>query len=470
MPAIAQKGGQNLGSWDKLIANLEGDDFIVTPGDPIKFDPIGKYCDNGEYPNALYANYGAPYTAAALGPSPRFTAGLPPDVRDITLELPIIRLAPDEAVVLVGLTPPPEAYFSYQIYLATRRYPDRTPPIELLLNSLGDTVNIHTINTIGPDPFERPMVFIYTADQGIDARVRAALRRAGYPASIINTIVVPSATLKLGFEPDSDTFLIANRNALWADPTAGHDYVENPTYRVLRLTPEEQGMLDPFPTAPLRIRGTGQTEIDLTPTLARLREAIIQHYEDLGYTADEYITQTVAAEGNDFTQRKVTTLGDTRDALYLGAGDLPEFGLNQAMTLKEGEFLIAYGLNHMATGKATYVNLNGYTSGDSKMALGSAYPDDLEGSAYQYLSNSDPDGELTYAYMISRDCEGEDFCLPLALPVEPCTDKDGNELDILNDDSPLGVLFRLYLEPSTSIGAAFSEVVYDQVIKFTPNE
>jgi hypothetical protein len=39
---------------------------------------------------------------------------------------------------------------------------------------------------------------------------------------------------------------------------------------------------------------------------------------------------------------------------------------------------------------------------------------------------------------------------------------------ILTDTSPLGIIFRLYLQPSTSIGAAFSEVVYDQVIKFTP--
>jgi hypothetical protein len=226
-------------------------------------------------------------------------------------------------------------------------------------------------------------------------------------------------------------------------------------------------VLDPFPTAPLRIRGTGQTEIDLTPTLARLRQKILDYYQDRGYTSYEYITQTVAAEGNDFTQRKLTTLGDTRDALYLGAGDLPEFGLNQAMTLKDGEFLIAYGLNHMATGKATYVNLNTYTSGPSKMALGSAYPVDLADSAYQYLSYSDPDGEVTYAYTISRDCTGKDFCLPLAVPIEGCTEKPDYK-PILTDESPLGVLFRLYLEPSTSIGAAFPEVVYDQVIKFTP--
>ena len=160
----------------------------------------------------------------------------------------------------------------------------------------------------------------------------------------------------------------------------------------------------------------------------------------------------------------MTTLGDTRDALYLGAGNLPEFGLTDEMTLKEGEFLIAYGLNHMATDKATYVNLNTYTSGPSKMALGSAFPVDLEGSAYQFLSG--PGTELTYAYKISRDCEGEDFCLTLAVPIDGCRNKDGTE--ILTDMSPLGVIFRLYLEPPTSIGATFPEVVYDKVIKFTP--
>lgn len=52
------------------------------------------------------------------------------------------------------------------------------------------------------------------------------------------------------------------------------------------------------------------------------------------------------------------------------------------------------------------------------------------------------------------------------VPVDGCTNKDGSE--ILTDDSPLGVIFRIYLEPITSIGAAFPEVVYDKLIKFTP--
>ena len=52
------------------------------------------------------------------------------------------------------------------------------------------------------------------------------------------------------------------------------------------------------------------------------------------------------------------------------------------------------------------------------------------------------------------------------MPVDGCANKDGSE--ILTDDSPLGIIFRIYREPATSIGAAFPEVVYDQVIKFTP--
>ena len=34
------------------------------------------------------------------------------------------------------------------------------------------------------------MVLIFAADQGTEARIRAALRSAGYPASILNTLVI----------------------------------------------------------------------------------------------------------------------------------------------------------------------------------------------------------------------------------------------------------------------------------------
>jgi hypothetical protein len=449
MPAFAQKAGKAPGSWEKFKANLERDDFNLREGYSTHFDPIGRYCDGG-LPNALYANYGAPYAAGVVPPSPREDGG------GNNGGLPVFRLAPDEAVVLVGLTPPREKYFSYQIYLATREFSENGPR-PLLLNSLGDTVNIQTINTIGPDPFERPVVLIFTPDRETDARVRAALRRAGYPASIINTIVVPSATLNLGLEDEDDTFLIANRNAIFEDPDAEDAYVDHPTFKVLRVTPKTEAVPYPFPTPPLRVRGTGQTEIDLTPTLAQLHEAILDEHS--GYTATEYLTAVIANEGFDYTQRHQLTLGDTRDALYLGAGNIPEFGLHDDLTLANDEFLIAYGLNHVATGKATYTNVNAYTPVGA-LALGSVYPEDLEGSAALYPTAADPAGELTYVLKIARHCGDEPFCLPLEAPT--CAGFD------VEDDTQLGVAFRLYLEPATSVGAAFPEIVYDQIIKFSP--
>ncbi len=123
MPALAQRAGQNPGSWDKLIASLEKDDFTCQEGESVHFDPIEKYC-NGDFPNALYANYGAPYASGKMPASPRLQEDQP-DVEDPQIE-PVFRLDPDEAVVLVGTTPPAEAYFSYQIYLALRQFSGET--------------------------------------------------------------------------------------------------------------------------------------------------------------------------------------------------------------------------------------------------------------------------------------------------------------------------------------------------------
>jgi hypothetical protein len=450
--SFSQPAGQHLGSPDRFAANLARNGFIVEEGLAQRFDPIRNYCA-GVLPNALYGNLGAPYIAAMVPDSPRGEAPslLPPE----------FRLAPDEVVVMIGSTPPSEQYFSYQIYLSHRLYPPRTEP-DFLLNSLGDTVNIHTIHTIGPDPFNRPAVFIFTPDKDIEARVQAALLSAGYPAAIINTLVIPSSQLKLGLDAATDTFLIAHRNALFTDPNAGDLYIEHPTLRVFRVTPQHAATPNPFPTPPLRIRGTGQTEMDLMPDLARLRQAILNFYP--GLNATEYYTQQIANEGYDYTQRRALTLGDTRDALYLGSGYMPDFGLNNdELKLGDNDFLIAYGLNHVALGKATYTNINGYAGGPAKMALGSAYSNDFEGSAYQFLGAAEPAADLMYAYKISRNCgEGEPFCLPLKAP-------DSCPRFTLDSDTLLGIGFRLYLEPDTNIGPAYPEILYDQIIKFSLN-
>ncbi len=59
----------------------------------------------------------------------------------------------------------------------------------------GDAVNNATVKTIGLTSFNRPVALIFTPDQTTDARVRAALQRAVYPAAIINTVVFPASML-----------------------------------------------------------------------------------------------------------------------------------------------------------------------------------------------------------------------------------------------------------------------------------
>jgi hypothetical protein len=451
--AFGANESRNFLSAQKVLLNAEQNDFIVSTGSAIHFDPIGQYC-KGNLANALYANNGAPYAAAVVPDSPRGEAP--------TLLTPEFRIAPDEAVVLIGLTPPEEKYFSYQIYLSHRQYPMEAEP-RFLLNSLGDAVNISTIHKMGSDLFNTPVVLIFTADRDIDAQIREALVSGGIPSSIINTLVIPSAILKLGLDENSDTFLIANRNALFTDQNAGDAYVANPTLAVFRVTPKNPAVLNPFPTPTLRIRGSGQTEIDLKPSLDKLRQAILD--ANSGFTPTEYITTPFAYEGYDYTQRGATTLGDTRDALYLGAGYLPEFNSFDKLQLRDDEFLIAYGVNHVATGKATYANINGYASETAKLALGSVFSSDFDGSSYQYLGSGDPAANLTYAYKISRSCQpNEPFCLPLEVPSQ-CSGKCTFDSSTL-----LGIAFRIYLEPTTKIGPAYSEILYDRIIKFSKSQ
>jgi hypothetical protein len=140
---------------------------------------------------------------------------------------------------------------------------------------------------------------------------------------------------------------------------------------------------------------------------------------------------------------------------------MPEYGLTEELKLGDDDFLIAYGVDHVVTGKATYTNVNAYASEDAKLSLGSVFSHDLEGSAYQYLNQGDPAAGLTYAYKISRHCgANEPFCLQIAPPACANITIDSNTL--------LGIAFRLYLEPDANLGAAHPEILYDQIIKFSP--
>lgn len=445
--AFAPGARQDLGDLDGFQQALERDGFYVTPGSIAIQNWAKDWCE--DKPGVVHAWY--------ANTQPYLVLQVPKSVAEPQVQQQNFQLRPDEAIVLIGLTPPPAKYFGFYPFLATRMIDGERRP---LMDSLGDAVNNLTVKTIGPTPFNSPVALIFTPDQGTDARVRAALRRAGYPEAIINTVVFPASMLNLGYSETADQLNVTMRNAMWENPADGDAYINNPPLHLFRVTPRFEGTANPFPAPRLRVRGTGQTEMDLMNKLGELRTGIIATFG--GLHAKDYFAMPMGYEGYDYMQHIFKMVGDTRDGFFLGAGYVPEWDSTDEITLADDEFLMIYGVNHVATGKATYHSINVYTgkAEDGKVAIGAVDDREFQGTATPYLPSGDPAGDLMYAYKVSRNCGSEPSCLQLS--IENCP-----RLTI-DSDTVLGLMYRMYLEPATKVGAAMPEVLYDRILKFSP--
>ncbi|WP_232287359.1 hypothetical protein [Anaeromyxobacter dehalogenans] len=447
----------------RLTAELERRGFHVTPGGVEVWNRGEAWCRYAPDIDHAWYNNNAPYLVLKV---PR-AAGSAELVQDF-------KLRPDEAIVLVGTTPPPERYFAFYAWIASKVYPDgqRLPG---LMVAPTDPVNHLSIKTEGPpgDPFGKRVALVFTPDRGTYRSVLQALGDVGYSTDAVNQVVFPASMLNLGDGDAADDFRIQMRNAMWEDgyENAGEAYIRNAPLRMFRVTPRvpvDEGDLDPFPLPGLRIRGTGQSEVYLWNTLGVLRQRILDANPGMD-AKDVPVTVPVGYEGMDDLQRAVPVGGDARDAFCLQAGYLPEFlSWDDQITLGDGEFLMAFGANHAATGKTSYMSINVYTgeAKDGKLSIGTVDDRKLSGTAARFLPPGDPAAGLMYAYKISRSCGGEANCLQV--PSEDLV-KKCRRLDV-GPDTVLGLLYRMYLEPATKSGAAMQEVLYDRLIKFSPGK
>lgn len=459
---------------------LEQDGFTVKEGELGYFDLIG-LLEKGVLPSAYGNNpttkYVAYFVPAATG------SEVDERVSRLTRALgmsgnttPIWNLRPDEAVVFVGRTPPECRYFSYDHYIMHRTIGNER---RWLFSNIADTVNNMVIKTEGtPDgqsgnPFNQTTIIIITADKGIDQRIRAAAESAGYSNSIINTQVLPSTILNMGLENNSDTFAAFVRPALFNDMQAGDDYINNTPATVFRITPNNTTELDPYDYPELRVRGTGKTEFELTDDLKELKTAILNKYNESNAT--ELPTSQAVPVGSDAIQRGINGVGPNNDAVYLWTANQtassptpPFFNTSlyypflrdPAITLgkNSNEFIIVYGVNHVATGKASYSNFAIYGA-DTWNGVRAITDADFNGSAEEYLPNN-PNAKYLYVYKLTRNCsESDQYCYEVPYGVGTY----GVELD-----QPLFIGWRAYLENTTKTGPAYSEIVYDRAMKFDP--
>ena len=324
---------------------------------------------------------------------------------------------------------------------------------------------------------------------------------AGYPAEIINVEALSTAIAPLGYGPSGSMLVALQRNAIPADPEgAWKDYVEasmvdipnqpHTPYRAFRLSPQVAIPEKPYPAPKLRVRGTGQTEMDLYPALKRLRQAILDKeaqrapalpVKELGGRLWQDIMKNGQLELCDDPysglQNGNYSYLATRDTNYIQT--YPYFKLRETVD----EYIIVYGVNHQKTGKATYANFSVYvepTFGTGReIGLGSVADPNYAGSAEVYLGPDDPDADMLYAFKIARHCPaGDPYCLQVGPPADMngvpynnnCTPQISLEMDpgAPGWKSDIFVVFRAYMEPATAVAPDINELVWDKAIYFGP--
>jgi hypothetical protein len=467
----------DIGDVETFKQALEQEGFTVQEGAIGFFDLIKVYnlgvltSALGNNPTTKYLTYFVPPAPGSKGPEQFTKIATALGIRQNTSAF--WNLGPDEAIVFVGRTPPECRYFSYEAEMLFTTFRNET---RWIWTSMCDPLNNLVIKTEGtPDgqpgnPFNQTTVIIATADKGIDRRIRAASKSAGYPDYLTNTQVIPSTMLNMGLENNSDTFLIAIRPALFKDQQAGDAYINRTPATILRVTPNVSAQLDPYSVPTLRVRGTGTTEFDLLDDLNELREAILAKYNALNST--ELPTSKWFVEQYTGLQTGINTWGPNNDACYLWTAnqsvtspqppfaDLSQyydFLRNPPLTLGNdtNEFIIVYGVNHVATGKCAYSNFAPYGA-DIWNGVGAVHDSELAGTAEEYLPDN-PNAKYLYVYKIARNCSGDPHCFEV--PYGP----GGYGI---RTEQPLFISWRLYLENATKIGPAYSEIVYDRAIKF----
>ncbi len=460
---------------------LEKDGFTVQEGEVGFFDLVRLY-NEGMIPSAYGNNPTTRYMAYFVPPAP----GYPVNEKGSQVakllgksgnSTAYYSLRPDEAVVFVGRTPPECRYFNFDANLMFRTYGNESESRWIWAN-LNDPLNNLVIKTEGTsngksgNPFNKTTLIVTTADKGIDKRIRDAAQSAGYSNEIINTQVLPSARLNMGLDSDSDTFSIYIRPAMFKDKQAGDAYINNTPATIFRITPNESSKLDPYDVQEQKVRGTGKTEYNLTDDLEELRQAILKKYN--GSNARELPTSIWIPDGNEGMQRGINVYGPNNDACYLWTANQTvssptppfnnisqyyDFSRNPAITLGNncGEFIIVYGVNHVATGKATYTNFALYGA-DAWNGVGAITDLDINGTAEEYIPDN-PNAKYLYVYKISRNCNVDPHCYAVPYNMGAYG---------INLDQPLVIAFRIYLENSTRVGPSYSEIVYDRAIKFNP--
>lgn len=497
-PNFSRPSTENTNENDKNINNfvstLEKEGFIVQEGQLSYLDVL-KLVSEGIISSAFANNAGAPYASYILPPAPNQNPSpgqMPPkgynpnDPNNFPANMDYVepgfyyKLRPDEAIVLIGKTPPPAFYFSYRSYLGfVQNKPEKdysnaitagntnTGFYHFIGASMGEQINNYRIRTentpngIAGNPFNSSTIIITTADKDINSQMRDALVTSGFSQDIMNDDNIPMGLVNMGLEKGKDTLSFVMRASNWINSDIGWDYINNlkDFVKVFRITPgTPYTTQNPWPVPALKLRETGFTEFQAVPNGRReldyLRYQIINKYNK-EYDHVDLNTNLWIIEGFEGIFQDVSVYADNRDAAYLRTDNF------QLKT--DDDFVIVYGVNHLQTQKATFFNTSFYGEAHWNGVVGANITDTSQYPATEYFPEGYINSKNYYVLKMARKKgeNGNEIIIPYSTgnPSGSAYGVDNNE------DAYIG--FRIYLDQKTKLGPAPFDIIWDHAIRFT---
>lgn len=476
-----------------FISALSNKGFIVQEG-KVSYIDILKLCSEGKVDSCLGNNVGAPYAVCLLPPAPNQEPsegqeppiGNPDNPNKCPANIDYIapgfasKLRPDEAIVLIGKTPPPALYYCFRSYVGfVENKPEKdyseyitagnanTGFYHMIFASLGDQLNnynLWTDNTPGGtlgNAFNSSTIIISTADMNINKQISDALGAAGYSQDIINNDNIPIELVNMGLEAGKDTFIFMMRIALWANQNIGNQYLNNidKFIKVLRITPKTPlPNLAPWRVPTLKIRETGITEYQVVPDSRRdfdyLRNEIIKKYGGTEYNHVDLDLTLGIPDNYNAILRDINIYGDDRDAVYFKTED---FKLTS-----DDDFVIVYGINHKRTGKSIYSNASFYGAELFNGVAGAFSTVQFPDTALEYFPEGYENAGYYYVYKMARKADEDNVVIIPYSTGNPLGKAYG-----VGNNQDVRIVFRVYLDQIAMVGPYVFDVIWDQVILFT---
>ena len=378
------------------------------------------------------------------------------------------RLDQREALVVVGLLPPPGRYFGMQTYVFSREGTINTsdeiyqsvtdefmksilfmyspnPARPLVFSSVGDSNNNVVIERQSGAAFDQERSFIITPDAVMEQQLSDALLRAGVPdRNQIFTEPVSSDLARLGLGSGADDFMILMRYALPNDEVAGEQWRQQLPLVVLRVRDKSATRAtQPYPI-PVRETRTAYSELGLKGDVDSLVASVKQHWGQASAPASqlESLLLSVDLLGEHCLKRPMNCLGDTADADYQAS---------PTVNIDSGEVLAVVGTLGTVTGNATYTSLS-VNWIPALVGVLNISDKDLAGTA-SIFSATVANTDKLYLHYFARDCTNLPNCVQITEKMVPRGDG-------------VKIMQRNYVVPGTTRGPDPNLVVNPQVIVF----